>query len=127
ATVRDARLLGSRFLHTLDHNTVRQRNGERNTILWAEVSRDVALAGRIFNQIDVSGAGGDMDTSGYFDFGVTRKRDHKLPRRAGVPLGGVRAGGRGVAGIGSRGRRPYAELRSSGLQHLRCATAVQLQ
>ncbi len=56
-----ARLPSSRFPDTFDHHTVRQGNGERDPIVGAEVSRDVALAGRIFNQVDVSGGRGDTD------------------------------------------------------------------
>src|SRR6266446_8340687 len=119
--------MGSRFLDALDHNTVRERDGERNTSLWAEVSRDVTLARRVFNQVDVSGPSGDMDASGYFNFRITGERDYKLPCWPGVPPRGRRVGSRGVPGIGPSRGRPHAELRSSGLEHVRRPTGVQVQ
>ena len=61
-------LPSSRLPHALDHHPIGQRNRERDTILRTEVSRDVTFAIRVFNQVDVSGARGDMDASRYFDF-----------------------------------------------------------
>ena len=72
----------SRFPDTIDHDAVRQRNRQRDAILGSEISRDVALARRVLDQVDVSGTGEDMDAAGDLDFRAPRQRDHELSRRA---------------------------------------------
>src|SRR5437867_2806652 len=81
------------------------RNRDRAPILRAEVSCDVALSGRIFDQVDVAWTDGDLLTSRNLDFPATAERDHKLAPRTGMPL---------VCAA----RRPAAELHACGLDHL---------
>jgi hypothetical protein len=46
-------LPGSRFSDAFNHHPVGQWNGERDSILGAEVSRDVSLASRVFDEVEM--------------------------------------------------------------------------
>ena len=100
------RLPGSRLPRALDDHAVRERNGKRNTILRAEISRHVPLSRRVFNQVDVSRSGEYVDTTGYFNLRASGESYHELPRRPSVPVRRVRVGGSSVAGVRTGRRLP---------------------
>src|SRR2546426_11187907 len=72
-------------------------NRDRDAIFRTQVSRDVTLSGRVFDQIDMAGTDRDLLTSRNLDLSSTAERNHELAPGTGMPL--VRAA-----------RRPPAEL-----------------
>ena len=68
---------------------------ERYAIFGARDTRDVALAGRVFDQVDVSGSHIDLFSARHFELGLTAEGNHILAARGRVPIND-RAGRRTV-------------------------------
>src|SRR4029434_6482610 len=63
-----------------------QRNRHDDAIVGAEIMRDVALACRVFDQVDVARPDFHFLAAGDFELCAAGQRDHELTPRAHVPV-----------------------------------------
>src|SRR5207249_1239529 len=59
---------------------------ERYPLLGSRDSGAVALAGRVFDQLDVSWSNGDLFTTRHFELAVAAQRNHVLAARRSMPV-----------------------------------------